>query len=222
MASNFLGQAIPQQRSSIISANELVAREGVNLLKGMNYRDKGPLRSVFLVLPRADGYHDEWNEATDIYVFEGHDSTTVESGKAKDQLSMYQSGRLSENGKFLKAARGFIDGVRKEPLEVQIYEKLDPGVWFDKGIFNLVDAELVNTRDGKVFRFMLGPAGSMGNEMDWSERMMPAGEKAQAWERAKGRCEECRAENNLTFIQIDGKATPRCQQHGGRWPGGLL
>ena len=156
MISNFLGDVeFTRSPSSIISSNELTTREGIELKNGMNFRDGGEQISVFLVLPREDGFHDAWQEDTQTYVYEGHDSTTVESGKAHDQLMMYESGRLTENGKFLKAVNMFKDGARKEPLPVQVYEKLDPGVWYDKGVFELVDAKHTTENGRKVFKFYL-------------------------------------------------------------------
>ena len=134
MVSNFLGDvgagaAASLAPSSIISTGELIAREKVEIKNGMTFRDRGDQLSVFLVLPREGAFKDEWDDEKGVYVYEGHDSTTLESGKARDQLMMYESGKLSENGKFLKAAREYQDGVRKEPLSVQVYEKLDVGVW---------------------------------------------------------------------------------------------
>src|ERR1700683_4764924 len=101
MSSNFLGDPESFRHvSGIISAQELIAREGLDLRKGMNFRDGEPLLSVFLVLPHDEVFKDEWHEDTQIYVYQGHDSTTVENGKAVDQLMMYESGRLTDNGKF--------------------------------------------------------------------------------------------------------------------------
>src|SRR5262249_18906973 len=104
--SNFLGDVtgFSPRGSQIISGSEVIAREGVELHKGMNFRDRGGLLSVFLVLKREEGFTDEWNDDSEIYTFEGHDSTTVENGRSIDQIAMYPDGRLSDNGKFFKEA----------------------------------------------------------------------------------------------------------------------
>jgi hypothetical protein len=199
MGSNFLGDfgAAPAWRG-IISSNELLAREGVDLRKGMNFR-KEPLLSVFLVLPCHDGeYRDSWDEKKGVYIYEGHDSTTVEGGKAIDQIAMYPDGRLSDNGKFLKMANAYTDGIRREPMHIQVYEKLDPGVWYDKGIFNLIDAQQVKEGGRKVFKFHLRPVDAVLNA---SERMIPITKKVAAWEKASGRCEKCKAESDLHFVE---------------------
>ena len=164
MTSNFLDDiTVPQRATSILSAAELIEREGVKLEKSMNFRDKGELLSVFLVLPKEGGeYKDEWDAKTGTYVFEGHDSTTVDTGgKSLDQLLMYGGDKLTPNGKFFKEANAFKDGVRRDALQVQVYEKLDPGVWFDKGIFDLTDAAGVKEEGRKIFKFFLMPAAIM-------------------------------------------------------------
>lgn len=205
MASNFLGEAGPQWTSAIISGSELIAREGVNLTKGMNFRDgRDGMTSVFLVLPSHEGeFKDEWNAETNIYVYEGHDSTTVEGGKIHDQIAIYESGKATDNGKFLKAANAFKDGIAKLPMQVHVYEKLDPGVWFSKGIFNLVDGMRVSEGGRKVFKFHLMPAeayetGELSGE-NAIETMLCAKVKAAVWERAKGHCEKCKEEKDLRF-----------------------
>ncbi|HUO50654.1 MAG TPA: hypothetical protein VMU25_03800 [Candidatus Paceibacterota bacterium] len=222
MASNFLGDVggSAHRGSPILSAAELIAREGVELQKGMNYRDNAGLLSVFLVLDQGDGFRDEWDPESEMYVFQGHDSTTVESGKLKDQIAMYADGRMSDNGKFLKAANAFKDGVRDEPLQVQVYEKLDPGVWFDKGIFNLADAKHVTDSGRKVFKFYLNPAsnraGSAESDEDDAGRMLSAAEKESVWKRDGGRCAVCDAEAGLHFVAREGKVRLLCEPHAGR------
>lgn len=225
MVSNFLGDVSDVWRG-IISGNELIAREGVNLQKGMNYR-KEPLLSVFLVLPSHDGgspigirpreYRDEWHEDQQLYIYEGHDSTTVEGGKQQDQIAMYPDGRLSDNGKFYKAAHAFKDGIRKEPIHIQVYEKLEPGVWYDKGIFNLVDAVHVTDRERKIFKFHLRPADAELDPMQWdryrAERLLSAATKARAWEKARGRCEVCGSESGLHFIGMPSQVHVCCSLH---------
>lgn len=219
MTSNFLGDADEPALGGwrgIISGNELVAREGVDQRKGMNYR-KEPQLSVFLVLPSHDGeYRDEWHENQQLYIYEGHESTTVEGGKAKDQLMMYESGRLSDNGKFYKAAHAYKDGIEKEPMQIQVYEKLDPGVWYDKGIFNLIDAKQVSEGGRKVFKFFLRPADA-SERANWDryreERLLPVTTKVAAWTRSQGRCEECGSQTDLHFTGTAESAHLYCSAH---------
>ena len=229
MGSNFLGEVGAgegRMPSSIISASELITREGVELKNGMNFRDAGEQLSVFLVLPREGGFNDEWREEMQMYVYVGHDSTTVESGKVRDQLMMYESGKLTENGKFLKATNAFKDGVRKEPLQVQVYEKLTPGVWYDKGIFNLIDAKHENEGGRKVYKFYLTLADAefySADDPDKAERMLPAATKLEIWERCNGRCAECGVQTGLRMIAVSGRGMElRCALHGAKRGSGLL
>lgn len=208
--------------SSIFSSAELIAREGVDLRKSMNYRD-GPDISVFLVLPHDGVFRDEWHPQASTYVFLGHDSVTADAGKKQDQRTMYESGRLSDNGTFLKAVNAFANGMRSEPLQVQVYEKLDPGVWFDKGIFNLVDVQEGSDGTRRTYRFLLQPANKETLTADpaTSERMLPAAIKASVWTAAGGRCGECGTETGLRFAAAQGSARLLCPVHRGEG-GGLL
>jgi hypothetical protein len=199
-------------------------------MKGMNFRSDRDMLSVFLVLPSHEGeYKDEWNPATGIYTYEGHDSTTVEAGgKSKDQLLMYGAGKLSDNGKFYKVAIEFADGIRKDPLQVQVYEKIDLGVWFDKGFFNLVDARAV-TREGRtVYKFDLQPSDHDRADRDRAldyERMLSVSDKIEAWQRDYGRCALCGSEIGLRFVrnmdQDNSQTRLLCAPHRGEG-GGLL
>lgn len=205
MISNFLGDVhVPRRATSILSAAELIEREGVNLQKGMNFRDKGEQLSVFLVLSRASGgFKDEWDAASERYTYEGHDSTAEARGATEDQLLMYGSDKVTENGRFYHAADDFKNGVRADALQVQVYEKLDPGVWFDKGIFNLIEASGVQEDGRKVYKFILQPADFGRSDRDealHTERMLGAAAKTDAWAAAKGRCETCGSESGLRFV----------------------
>ncbi len=226
MVSNFLGDVgVQSGRSAIISMSELMTREGIEPQRGMNFRDEKDRLSVFLVLSRENGFKDAWDEKAGVYSYEGHDSTT-ENGKEADQLMMYESGLLTENGKFFKVAHAFKDGMRKEPLQVQVYEKLDSGVWYDKGIFNLVDAKHSPEGGRKVFTFYLTLADAefyTADDVDRVERMLPASTKADVWRKCGGRCRECDIEQGLHFVEVSGAGLQlRCKTHGAGRGGGLL
>ena len=226
--SNFLGEVGGggHRATAIVSAAELAAREGVNLQKGMNFRDRGGQLSVFLVLSHEGRFMDEWDEDSETYVYQGHDSTTTEGGKLRDQIAMYPDGRITENGKFFRAGNDFKDGSRREPLQVQVYEKLDPGVWYDKGIFNIVDAKHEAISDRKVFKFYLQLADAefyTPHDPDKMERMLSASEKGALWERCGGRCVECATQHGLRMIEVHGKGLElRCGKHGANRGSGLL
>lgn len=214
--SNFLGSVEPMRSSSLVSTAELTAREGVNLQKAMNYRADGR-RSVFLVLPHNGIFCDEWDEENAVYIFIGHDSIAM-GGKAEhDQKAMYESGRLSDNGKFLKA----LD--REERIEIQVYEKVDTGVWYDKGFFILIGATESKVDGRRVYTFFLEPSnkGHFSEDRHHRERMLSATEKTSAWAHDNGRCHECHNEQGLRFVERNGTIALLCPIHRGEG-GGLL
>ncbi len=216
--------------TAIMSTNELMMREGVNLQKGMNFRRDLPRQAggeslpFFLVLPSPEGgYTDAWDPRTGVETYEGHDSTTVEAGgRSHDQLLMYADGKMTENGRFYRAAQEYKDGIRETPLSIHVYEKLDPGVWYDKGIFDLVQARTVEVEGRKIFKFDLRPIDRDAEYYD--ERMMPVTDKIAVWQSDNGRCVECGTQDGLRIVRdAPGASRTRllCPVHRGE-AGGLL
>lgn len=204
--SNFLGEvSARKQPTHILAARELIEREGMEFKKGMNFRKEFGMHSVFLVLPSHEGeFKDEWCESTSIYTYEGHDSTTKETnGKSVDQLLMYADGKLTDNGKFYKVAREYAERVRMQPLCIQVYEKLDTGAWYDKGLFDLVDARRVHEDGRMLCKFDLHVMDAMLGHRDvaaHTERMIDATTKSTIWKRDNGRCTACKAQTGLRFV----------------------
>lgn len=217
MVSNFLGDIGDSNpaRSLILSYSEVLAREGHNLQKGMHFkpRSSGQL-SVFVIFAGEDAPHKTlWHEDSEILSYDGHDVTTAgKDQKHVDQQVMYADGKPTDNGKFFKEATAFTDGIQKEPLQIQVYEKLDQAVFYDKGIFNLVDAKWESDGVRKVCRFFLAPADGLASS-DAEERMMPIDEKVAVWERDRGRCAECGEESGLHFGREGGEIKLLCTQH---------
>ena len=208
-------------RSLLISAAELSLREGMMLEKSLNFRGgRGEIRPpVIVVLSRADGYADVWDAEHELYIVEGHDSVAEGAeGREDDQLLMYASGKPTENGKFYKAAQAYKDGLLAEPVQVQVYEKIDAGVFFDKGIFNLVDATFGKNEGDmrKVVRFFLSPADVsllVSERIAWNERMLVARIKALVWQRDGGRCVICTKQSELHFDTSGGEIRLLCSAH---------
>jgi hypothetical protein len=200
--------------SLIISMSEVMLREGINLQKGMNFRDNEMRLSIFLVLEREEVFCDYWNVNRSLFSYQGHDSIAEGShGSADDQLLMYASGKSTDNGKFYKLAQAFKDGLRESPLQIQVYEKLDPGVFFDKGIFNLVDATygkiseksenpVKEIHSRKIACFYLSPADAQDRAPSYNERMIDPIQKAAAWKQTQGRCVVCMNQSNMHFKDI--------------------
>lgn len=216
MVSNFLGDVgVDPARSLILSYGEVLAREGQNLQKGMHYRPRSDERlSVFVVFAGKDAPHKTvWHEDSEILSYEGHDATTAgKDQKNVDQQVMYADGKPTDNGKFFKEANAFKDGIQKEPLQIQVYEKLDQAVFYDKGIFNLVDAAWESDGVRKVCRFFLAPADGLASP-DAEERMIPIDEKVAVWQRDGGRCVECGEQSGLHFGLRGAGRVLQCAHH---------
>lgn len=195
------------EKSAIISYLELSIRERQQLQKGMNFRTDGRL-SVFLMSLRKNApYKDQWLEDKQVLIYEGHDAKTDQkTKKAIDQPMFRDSGKLSDNGKFYNDAIAYKEGKRKDPLQIQVYEKLDTGVWFDKGVFDLVDAEYVVEQRRRVFKFFLHPTDIVKSVTDVSEykheRMIPTVVKVEVWKRDKGKCRMCGQTTGLHYDHI--------------------
>ena len=191
--------------SPIISYLELSLRERQQLQKGMNFRTDGRL-SVFLMSARKNApYKDCWLPNEQLLIYEGHDAKS-DGKKMVDQPMYRDSGKLSDNGKFYVEAINFKEAKRKDPLQIQVYEKLDVGVWFDKGVFNLVDAAVIEEEGRKVFKFYLHPTDEVRSIIDAKEyrheRMIPTAVKVEVWKRDKGHCRECGANTGLHYDHI--------------------
>ena len=107
--------------------------------------------------------------------------------------------------------------MRRHALQAQVYEKIDAGVWFDKGIFNLIEAAMLPIDGRKVCRLSLRPAdadaANANSTMAWRERMIPASEKAAIWQRDEGRCSTCSSELSLHFDTDISPISLRCVAH---------
>lgn len=200
--SNFLGNPGESlRRSMIVSHAEVLMREQQGLQKNMNFRDDGR-PSVFLISDKGDEHTDEWHPIEQLFIVEGHDATTKADKKSADQELAHESGKLSDNGKFYREAQKYRDGVRRDAMQIQVYERLDAGVWYDKGIFSLVDAQRHMKDKRRVFKFVLSPAYGGADQGYNTERMIPAAIKQRVWEQNEGRCTVCRADSNLFFTQM--------------------
>ena len=169
------------------------------------------------MLEHEDGYQDVWDPLTRTYTFRGHDSVTSGTGRRQDQRVMYDSGRLSDNGKFLKAAHAYATRERTDPLQVQVYEKIASGVWFDKGIFNLIGVNEVRDADRLVYVFAMQPANFefLNQDRYNVERFLPAATKASVYQQADGRCVVCGIQQGLRFVPQGNEVKLLCPAHRG-------
>ena len=195
--------------NTIISYYELVGIEKQNLQRGMNYRcSKG--HSVFLMSTRSNApYDDEIAADGRILIYEGHDSDKrySKNPKKEDQPRFLPSGKLTDNGKFEKAALDFKNNKRSAEI-VRVYEKIKDGIWSFNGIFKLVDSYQKQVNGRSVFKFILQLTDEKIKgleevvELEADARLIPSEVKAQVWKRDKGKCVQCGSKEHLHFDHI--------------------
>ena len=195
--------------NTIISYYELVGIEKQNLQRGMNYRcSKG--HSVFLMSTRSNApYDDEIAADGRILIYEGHDSDKrySKNPKKEDQPRFLPSGKLTDNGKFEKAALDFKNNKRSAEI-VRVYEKIKDGIWSFNGVFKLMDSYQKQVNGRSVFKFILQLTDEKikgleeAVELETDARLIPSEVKAQVWKRDKGKCVQCGSKEHLHFDHI--------------------
>ena len=195
-------------RDDILSYHEMCDAENVQTLqRGMNFR-LNLNYSVILMSQRSNApYQDKVHDDGITIEYEGHDVSRrshEHNPKKEDQPDKLSTGRLTQNGLFIKA----VDEYKKnncEPELVKVYEKVFPGVWSLKGIFNLTDYKIVESDNRKVFRFFLRLSdkrleeAGIGKEPLPYNRLIPSEVKKEVWKRDSGKCVQCGATKNLHF-----------------------
>lgn len=196
-----------QSTDNILSYREMCEAENVQTLqRGMNYRLNNSY-SVLLMSQRENApYADNILSDGVTVLYEGHDeprSNEYPDPKKIDQPFRTQKGSLTQNGKFYEAALGFKTKTRNAEL-VKIYEKILPGIWSLKGLFELVDSEIVVRQNRNVFVFTLKLSevylsGSETSSEILHSRLIPSHVKKVVWKRDGGRCVICTSKTNLHF-----------------------
>ena len=195
--------------NTIISYYELVGIEKQNLQRGMNYRcSKG--HSVFLMSTRSNApYDDEIAADGRILIYEGRDSDKrySKNPKKEDQPRFLPSGKLTDNGKFEKAALDFKNNKRSAEI-VRVYEKIKDGIWSFNGVFKLMDSYQKQVNGRSVFKFILQLTDEKIKgleevvELEADARLIPSEVKAQVLKRDKGKCVQCGSKEHLHFDHI--------------------
>jgi len=195
---------------NILSHNEMCRRERVSLQRGMNF-GLGGNHSVILMSVRPNApYRDRLEDGGTVLIYEGHDhpkGANCPNPKVVDQPETIPSGKLTQNGKFHKAAQDFKFG-RSPPERVRVYEKIKKGIWSYNGVFHLVDSWQERDDYRTVFKFRL--VAVQGDE-DLSQpvrlnaerrRIIPTAVKLKVWKRDGAKCRLCGATDELHFDHI--------------------
>jgi len=196
-------------KDEIISYRHMCDAEQVQTLqRGMNFRINANY-SVILMSQRQNAPYKDRVLSDGITIeYEGHDVPKTSSNidpKRLNQPRTNISGKLTQNGLFASAVDDYKLG-QKKPEIVRAYEKIFPGVWSEKGFFNLIDYKYINVSNRKVFRFFLEKTeidfnanGIIENKLRQRTRIIPSEIKKIVWERDRGRCVICGSSDELHF-----------------------
>jgi len=194
-------------QDDILSYREMCDAENVQTLqRGMNFR-MNPSYSVILMSQRSGApYKDKVHSDGITIEYEGHDVSRKSHNhnpKNEDQHEILPSGRLTQNGFFIRAVKNF-KGNHSQPELVKIYEKVFPGVWSLKGFFDLIDYKVVNDGKRNVFQYILKLSDRKMGAISVSiiqkhSRLIPSEVKREVWKRDNGKCVKCGDSKNLHF-----------------------
>ena len=146
-------------QDDVLSYREMCDAENLQTLqRGMNFR-MNPGYSVILMSQRSNAPYQDKVHADGVTIeYEGHDvsrNSHDHDPKKEDQPDKLPSGRLTQNGHFIKAVSDFKKKKADAEL-VKVYEKILPGVWSLKGCFDLLDYKVVHDGKRNVFRYKEG------------------------------------------------------------------
>ena len=191
----------------ILSYREMCDVENVQTLqRGMNFR-MNPVYSVILMSQKPNApYSDKiYNDGVTIE-YEGHDiaKNYSENPKWQDQSGKLPSGKLTQNGYFIKAIEEYKKNKNNVPELVKVYEKIFSGVWSLKGYFDLIDYKIIHDGRRNVFRYILKLSNqeknyNIDNIKIEHNRLIPSEIKREVWKRDEGKCVLCGDTKNLHF-----------------------
>ncbi|MFH0832719.1 MAG: HNH endonuclease signature motif containing protein [Candidatus Aenigmatarchaeota archaeon] len=157
------------------------------------------------VRPNAP-YADQIDFKNNLLIYEGHDvpkKAGIKNPKSLDQPLFTDNKTLTENGKFVRAVENYKKKTA-DPEKVIVFEKLNSGIWSEKGFFDLIDYRIEESDGRKVFKFILKPRNDdikIISEREESEhsRLIPTDVKIKVWKRDKGKCVICGSKINLHY-----------------------
>jgi len=176
--------------------------------RGMNFR-MNPAYSVILMSQRFNAPYSDRVHGDGITIeYEGHDVSKRKlelnhNPKTEDQPEKLPSGRLTQNGHFIKAVKDYKKSKNKPEL-IKVYEKILPGTWSLKGYFDLIDYKVAHDGKRNVFRFFLKLSdreenSKINTKTHEHNRLIPSVVKREVWKRDQGKCVLCGDSKNLHF-----------------------
>ncbi len=196
--------------NQIISYREMCnIEQQQQLQRGMNFGIGGTYSVLLMSVKPNAPYADRISDDGLTIYYEGHDETG-DKLKRIDQPEALPSGLFTQNGHFKHA----IDQGKKSGLYplTKVYEKLQPGIWTYRGLFEMQDYQYVEREDRKVFEFVLtitdqdvatASAHKHEEPLDLEQtRQIPGKVKLAVFKRDKGVCTKCGSNTNLHFDHI--------------------
>src|SRR3989344_7766332 len=194
-------------KDKILSYREMCNKIHVNTIqRGMNFHIKKGISVILMSVRLGAPYDDEIDTVKNLLIYEGHDvpkSKQNPEPKKIDQPIRTDNGTLTENGKFVKAVEDYKKGLIS-PEKILVFEKLNSGIWSEKGLFSLIDYETRTSNGRKVLKFILKPIDDnveipKGREEEEHNRLIPTHVKVAVWKRDKGKCVLCGSTKNLHY-----------------------
>ena len=194
-------------KDEILSYRDMCNKININSIqKGMNFHIRKNISVILMSVRHGAPYDDEIDAKRNLLIYEGHDvpkSKQNPNPKKVDQPLWTDKGTLTENGKFVKSIENYKKGLFN-PERVLVFEKLNSGIWSEKGFFNLINYEIKESNERKVFKFVLEPisedlAISKGRDEPEHTRIIPTHVKVEVWKRDKGKCNICGSTTNLHY-----------------------
>lgn len=179
------------------------------LQRGMNFGMGGNYSVLLMSVKQNAPYADRISADGLTIFYEGHDATG-DKLKKHNQPEALPSGVMTQNGYFKNAIEM---GKKSDNLPLtKVYEKLQPGIWTYRGLFELQDYRYVE-RDGRnVFEFELtitdqdvktAITHERSQPIDLEQtRQIPGRVKLAVFKRDKGVCTKCGSKDNLHFDHI--------------------
>lgn len=192
----------------ILSYDEMCSIEqGGKLQRGMTFRSP-PAHGIILMSLRANAPYADAMAADGVIQYEGHNvpvSREHPTPRTVDQPRVSARGRLTENGKFADWTDRFLRG-EVVAARFHVYEKLQPGIWTFRGVFEVRDFRVQSDGTRLVFKFELHPSDVEAQTRDQAElqhdsltRQIPTVVKLTVFKRDHGRCVLCGATKNLHY-----------------------
>lgn len=181
------------------------AEKAQTLQRRMNFR-LNPRYSVVLMSQKTNAPYSDKAYSDGITIeYEGHDyaKNFCENPKLTNQPEKLPSGKLTQNGYFIKA----VDDYKTKKINaeiVKVYEKIFPGIWSLKGYFDLIDYKIVNDGTRNVYKFILKLSTEKENVNNTDlaiphTRLIPSEVKRVVWKRDHGVCVLCGNNKNLHY-----------------------